>query len=276
MRPNKIKEWLGKIFSQRKKNGTTTEWTSADHIEKTRMKIIEAVVRSLAPLAGCGDIRNITLWASDAVVHQALASAETLKKLATEFDNAELYELGKCHMQVMRGKPRGDAFTTIKEDMLYVTFGKEEEEAGEQGNEQCTITLTDGSGSMEQDSYTLESSIEELKYHIGRGEKVPHSDRVNDIVIKDDENNTELKNKNMHVSSNQADIITMNGKFYLQAMRGGCSNMGGSATKILRNGKSTKLTDIFTQHRLFDGDVIELGRKLRLEVNITKLTDDNP
>lgn len=266
----KIKGWLKRTFGQTTKPEVATAWSKSDHVEKSKQSVIMAIVQSLSSLAGVSSIRNMTIWTNDAVLYQTLASPGAMGELATAFDNAELYALGKCHLQVRQGKPRCAAYTTVMKDMLYVTFG--EEDAEDHGKERCTLYMVKDSGSMEKESYLLVSSYKELRYRIGRGQYVQRSglSRVNDIVIKNDEEDTDLKERNMHVSSNQADIVTVDGKFYLQAMSGGCSNMDGTATKILRNGQANKLVDIFTRHRLYDGDIIEMGRKVCLEVHIEK------
>ena len=265
--------WLKSKFSRQATPPAASELSSTDHIEKTRLHIIESIVSSLMPLAGNSGIRNMTLWAEDAIVHQVLISSGIKEELATALDNAELYELGKCDIQVTQGKPHGMSYTTVLKDKLDVTFGGENETKND-GNWKCIISLVEGSGSMEQELYTITSASTDKmqRYCIGRGQNIHRNGlcRVNHIVIKSDETDEELMKRNSYVSSNQADIIAEGGKFYLQAMIGGCSNMNGSATKIFRGKDGFKLCDILTRYRLYDGDVIELGRNLRLCVSISQ------
>ena len=264
-----IKVWLKKILRHKTASKAASELPPADHIEITRQQTIGSIVSALVPLGGHSGIRSMVLWAHDAIVYHTLASQDAMEELKTALDNAELQELSCCDIQVRQGKPEGVAFTPILKDKLDLTFSREDD-AGIYGSMKCKLSMVKGTGSMVKDPYILDTSGNKRRYKIGRGEIVSRSGfyRENDIVIKEDDSNSEISKNNKHVSSNHADIVVDKGRFYLQAMNGGCSNLNGSATKILRRGREKKLGDIFTLHPLEDGDVIELGRKVRIKVHI--------
>ena len=85
----------------------------------------------------------------------------------------------------------------------------------------ATISIFDGNGSLQEDSYILDSDSKTI-YHIGRGKSSRKEGkyRINDIVINDNEVHQELRNLNLHVSSAHADIVFKNGNYYLRAAVG--------------------------------------------------------
>ena len=123
---------------------------------------------------------------------------------------------------------------------------------------------------MMKPSYILDSDKKKI-YHIGRGtaSRKGGKYRVNDIVIKDKEADSDLLQCNMHVSSTHADIVFKNNRYYIKAAIGGCRAIGGSPTKVVRDEKATELRDTTFLCPLEDGDIIELGKNVLLMFSLS-------
>lgn len=198
------------------------------------------------------------------------------KDLKLELANSFLEKIGSGSLQVViRPQVDKDSCNCLIENRIYYVWETPEVEEIEEAQPEETpvvqergearITIIEDTGSLAKTKYLLDSQKKTL-YHIGRGPKTSKGGkyRVNDIVIKEDEKDEELRRRNAYVSSAHADIIYRDNKFYLQACVGGCRARGGSPTKIIRNEEPRELRDTSVTYPLQDGDVIELGKSVML------------
>lgn len=199
------------------------------------------------------------------------------EELKRELANAFLSSIGSSSLCVEL-KPKSEIIDCLCliENKVYYKWGKLKNSTDTSlSNEQykrvtATISIFDGNGSLQEDSYILDSDSKTI-YHIGRGKSSRKEGkyRINDIVINDNEVHQELRNLNLHVSSAHADIVFKNGNYYLRAAVGGCRALGGSPTKIVRNENVIEMRNTTLLYLLEDGDILELGKNVLLLFSLT-------
>lgn len=199
------------------------------------------------------------------------------EELKRELANAFLSSIGSNSLCVEL-KPKSEIIDCLCliENKVYYKWGKLKNSTDTSlSNEQykrvtATISIFDGNGSLQEDSYILDSDSKTI-YHIGRGKSSRKEGkyRINDIVINDNEVHQELRNLNLHVSSAHADIVFKNGNYYLRAAVGGCRALGGSPTKIVRNENVIEMRNTTLLYLLEDGDILELGKNVLLLFSLT-------
>ena len=199
------------------------------------------------------------------------------EELKRELANAFLSSIGSSSLCVEL-KPKSEIIDCLCliENKVYYKWGKLKNSTDTSlSNEQykrvtATISIFDGNGSLQEDSYILDSDSKTI-YHIGRGKSSRKEGkyRINDIVINDNEVHQELRNLNLHVSSAHADIVLKNGNYYLRAAVGGCRALGGSPTKIVRNENVIEMRNTTLLYLLEDGDILELGKNVLLLFSLT-------
>ena len=199
------------------------------------------------------------------------------EELKRELANAFLSSIGSSSLCVEL-KPKSEIIDCLCliENKVYYKWGKLKNSTDiSLSNEQykrvtATISIFDGNGSLQEDSYILDSDSKTI-YHIGRGKSSRNEGkyRINDIVINDNEVHQELRNLNLHVSSAHADIVFKNGNYYLRAAVGGCRALGGSPTKIVRNENVIEMRSTTLLYLLEDGDILELGKNVLLLFSLT-------
>lgn len=199
------------------------------------------------------------------------------EELKRELANAFLSSIGSSSLCVEL-KPKSEIIDCLCliENKVYYKWGKLKNSTDTSlSNEQykrvtATISIFDGNGSLQEDSYILDSDSKTI-YHIGRGKSSRKEGkyRINNIVINDNEVHQELRNLNLHVSSAHADIVFINGNYYLRAAVGGCRALGGSPTKIIRNENVIEMRNTTLLYLLEDGDILELGKNVLLLFSLT-------
>lgn len=197
--------------------------------------------------------------------------------LKRELTNAFLEKIGSKSLQIIL-KPKSETEDCISliDNQVYYRWGKADTTVDDKSKEipyervVATVSIIEGTGSMMKPSYILDSDKKKV-YHIGRGitSRKGGKYRVNDIVIKDKEADSELLQCNGHVSSTHADIVFKNNRYYIKAAIGGCRAIGGSPTKVVRNEKATELRDTTLLYPLEDGDIIELGKNVLLMFSLS-------
>lgn len=202
------------------------------------------------------------------VKQYAWADDEFRKQLRNELDNAMLENVGSKALGVklvtLSNLP--DSAKPLIEGTLYYSFVSAPKPPQ---HVRASITVREGSGSLEQQIYELDSNVK-TTYHIGRSR---NSSRVagalcNDIVIRSDDPDSTLQGRNNYVSSSHATISIDHGKFYINARKGGCRPEGGAATKLISSDKEYELADTRMKFPLADGHLIELGKTVVLEFHI--------
>lgn len=190
---------------------------------------------------------------------------DTMKsQLRLELDNAMLDGIGRrcLEIRLVTIDNLPERAKEVIPDTLYYSFLAAPRK---QGRARGRITVVEGTGSLARNEYILDSEIKQV-YHIGRGPMAnkPGAYRANDIVVRDNDPDTDLQQRNNHVSSAHADIIASNGRFFLKALKWGCRPMGGACTKLIYDDTDHEIRDTIMRHPLNDGYVIELGKQVVL------------
>ena len=141
--------------------------------------------------------------------------------------------------------------------------------APQMNSQKATISIFGNAGSLLKDEYILSS--EEMQeqmisaYNIGAGEfpKIPSGFRHNHIAIDDNPQSPMFEN-NKYVSRMHAHIgYSDKFGFFLQVERDGTRLMG-KRTRIFRGEQIIEMDNITVKEPLQDGDLIELGKAVRL------------
>lgn len=135
--------------------------------------------------------------------------------------------------------------------------------------QKASISIFGNSGSLIKNEYILSSDEMRQKkiqaYNIGAGEypKIHSGYRQNHIAI-DDNPNSPMIEKNKFVSRMHAHIgYSDKFGFYLQVERDGTRLMG-KRTRIFRGEQIIEMENLAVKEPLQDGDLIELGKAVRL------------
>lgn len=197
----------------------------------------------------------------------AWADDEFRNQLRVSLDHAMLESIGKKSLTIkmVTAEALPSSAKPVAPGELYYSFKTAPKPVLEV---KARITVMEGTGSLEKPFYELDSKKKTV-YHIGRSEtgaRIPGA-RYNDIVICADDKDTEIQGRNNFVSSNHADISVKEGRFYINALRGGCRPLGGAATKIIFDDKEYELRDTKMKFPLKDGMLIELGKSVVLIFN---------
>lgn len=125
------------------------------------------------------------------------------------------------------------------------------------------LSCIQGQNNLQQDTFELNPG-QKKQWLIGRGSNGKPMAVPNDIVINPDCRN---------VSSTQATIIYDDGQYWLACRKGGCRNLGGTVTKIIRtDGTEQELLTLSPKllPPLKEGDVIMLARTIYLRFSYKK------
>lgn len=196
----------------------------------------------------------------------AWADEKLKEKLRVALDNAMLEAVGSrsITLKLTPVAELPESAVEVVGGELFYSWGADKNSPSVQAQTAARISLIEGTGSLASPFYELDSSVKTV-YHIGRGIKAVGSKfRVNDIVIRTDDADPDLQTANNHVSSNHADILSREGRFYLKACEGGCRSLQGSPTKLISGESIKELTDTNSMHPLTNGDMIELGKTVTL------------
>lgn len=268
------------IFGSRKE---TTEQKFATAIDK-RAFVINELLKKFRSSTGTDTklMENLVIVVIRNEEDDDMAKYDWIGKrfeddLKRELTNAFLEKIGSKSLQiVLKPKSETEDCISLIDNQVYYKWGKAEPSDDDKPKGipyervVATVSIIEGSGSMMKPSYILDSDKKKI-YHIGRGtaSRKGGKYRVNDIVIKDKEADSDLLQCNMHVSSTHADIVFKNNRYYIKAAIGGCRAIGGSPTKVVRDEKATELRDTTFLCPLEDGDIIELGKNVLLMFSLS-------
>lgn len=248
------------------KEATSSPRQEAGHVVQVQEDVLDALVRDLGALRGKSDVQGIQLWVADSVTAQAIQGKEFNARLRLRLDDAGLEELGRGTIAVRREAAPAGARSLAHG--VSLTVGDDEGAAAPQATGRLVVSEVAGHGTLACPRYVLDSGVKS-EWHVGRGaqsSRNPH--RTNDVVVRDDDDEAVMRQFNAFVSSEQATIVAVAGRFFLQAMPAGCRDAGGCATKIISGEHVRELTDVSRRYRLSDGDLIELGTKVLLAVSL--------
>ena len=237
----------------------------ATHVVQLLEEVVEQLIKQLQALHGMeSKVQGLTLWTTDTVTAQALKDKEFLKLLRLRLDDAGFEQTELSGQEISLQEPPTGA-RQLPHGVSF-TLGDETKKNGPVAR--ITLSEVAGHGTLAQPCYILDTS-DKTEFRLGRGKQGSHDSLwTNDVVIRDDDSDEVMRNFNGFVSSQQALIIARDGRFYLRATPSGCRDTGGCATKIISNDEVRELSDTSRLHLLHDGDTIELGKRVRIAVNL--------
>lgn len=267
-------KWFNKLFSpyaqsEDKAQESFKEFQADNSIEQTE-ELVKKIVDSVHLADVKEEVLSICLWVNDEELSAIIAQDSFKQQLKLAFDDANLVQFGASAIEVKKGIPSFAAIQ-VSSNKLYISIKTKDTKSTVSSENELLVHIScvEGTGSLAKRKYVLDSS-KKTTFYIGRGQTSIKDGfyRVNDIVIKSDETNSDLANNNSYVSRSQANIIIKDSRVFLQAMKSGCRTEGGSSTKIIHNQEMMELRDTRTLYPIVDGDMIECGKRVLLRVKI--------
>lgn len=213
-----------------------------------RDNIIHSVVDFLSNIReGQERFNGITLWTEDNFVKEIISTKDFKDMLCAELDNHNLRFFGK-EVRTLSKEPTEDEDVfevNIQQWKLKILLNR------------FLAKVSAAIGTLVDDEYILDWQ-QQTEWNIGRGIHPSYNygvDVENYIVIKDNEQETDIRYLNEHVSSFHAKIMFSDNQYYFKTEEGGLNN-----TRIKhKNARDwyTLRTDIAVP--LLDGDQIKLG-----------------
>ncbi len=191
------------------------------------------------------EYNGIVLYSNEIKIVQIIQRLQFHNKLAVELDN---HNLRSYSNEIKIASDKADYVTNwyelnIGHGILYV------------GLIRLLPKITARFGTLQSSEYILDWT-QQTQWNIGRG-KQPSGrygvDADNFIIIKDDDQDTDIQYINDHVSSFHAKISYENEVFYIQAEEGGINHTR------LKRGKFEQTLRTEIKIPLQDGDFIKLG-----------------
>ncbi len=191
------------------------------------------------------EYNGIVLYSQDIKIIHIIQRLQFCNKLAVELDNHNLRSYSK---EIKIASKESDYVTNWHElktehGILYV------------GVIRLFPQITARFGTLQSPEYILDWT-QQTQWNIGRG-NLPSErygvDADNFIIIKDDDQDTNIQYINNHVSSFHAKILYENEVFYIQAEEGGINHTR------LKRGKFEQTLRTEIKVPLQDGDFIKLG-----------------
>lgn len=261
-------------------SSTTSTLELPDNAIEAREKIIKEIIKKLNSLYKIKEkFKGITIYVSNPLLILHIDNDEFKDDLRLELENTglnSLFDSENHPIVISTDTPPINAIVVPDLGLAIVlTKRASKENGGDGGKPQPTgkikISIYEGQGSLKETEYVLDSTQKRV-FHIGWSRTVRAKGplRINDVVIKDDETDDELKKLNSKVSRSHADIAWRDGRFFLKAMPSGCRPEGGAVTKVFRDDKEIELLTSSMFEQLCDGDLIELGKAVILQVNIVE------
>ncbi|MDE7427090.1 MAG: hypothetical protein K2M79_04765 [Muribaculaceae bacterium] len=236
--------------------------------------LVEEIARALQPTAGAGGVCNLTVWVNDPYgMDDALVESGKFRKgLINELYERGLdqYCAGDFNIQLCAPDDKVKAIRI--DDHVSISVGGKAVKtpaAVEAEATELRLTLL-GGGQMAQPEYVFDATPgKKMEINIGR-QRSPMVNgvvKLNQVVVNDGEPDAESG----VVSRRHARILYNGVRFTLQAYAGGCTAQGGASTRLCHceDTAPAELTSIFAAHPLRDGDVIILGKKVSVLVNIS-------
>ena len=229
-----------------------------------RLNTINAIVDALRNLHLLQGQQHIQLYVTDMNYLVVMNGQDFINDLRLALDNALLTALSQGTIQVFgREVPAGLTSTQLMDGKVTMCLAS----TAVQQAVNAVVSIYEGQGSLAAACYVLDAT-KKTRYHIGRGRRGSEGFRINDIIIRDNEQNEDLASLNAYVSSSHADIVIEDGRFFVQACPKGCQSTSNNATKVVRDEQVKPLMDTNTLFPLQDGDLIELGRSVILQFKI--------
>ncbi|GAB6120560.1 FHA domain-containing protein [Dysgonomonas termitidis] len=246
-----------------------------------RSNLIEAIVNKLRPQAFADKVDGYyTLYVAgtnDDLNYQAeINKADFLNDLLLALENANITAVANVPWTIKTELPPENA-AGISEVMpgIRLQYVNKVAEAtpAQPVHTKARVSIWHGRGSLVQNSYQLDSTKQKT-YNIGRGEFNEETFHENHIVINDRESNPDKNELNTYVSRMHAKIVFVEGKgFCLQVLPGGSKLASNGRTRIIHGeDSSVEAQNLNVRYQLFNGDIIELGRKVLLKF---ETADDN-
>ena len=244
-----------------------TKIDEAAHVVQVQEEVVEQLIAQLQALHGKEDqVRGLKLWTTDTVTALALKGNDFNKLLRLRLDDAGFEKTQLTGREVVvQSAPEGAR--SLRHGVSFTLSN--DEPVANVVHARITLSEVSGHGTLAQPCYILDTS-EKNEFRLGRGRQGSRDSHwTNDVVVRDDDTDDIMRNFNSFVSSQQALIIARDGRFFLQATPFGCRDTGGCATKILSNNDVRELSDTSRLHLLHDGDIIELGKQVRIAVSLS-------
>jgi hypothetical protein len=246
-----------------------------------RCNLLEAIVNKLRPQAFTDKVDgSYTLYVAgtdDDLNYQAeISKADFLNDLLLALENANITAVANVPWTIKTELPPKNAagISDVMAGIRLQYVNKTAETALVQPvHIKARVSIWHGRGSLVQDSYLIDSTKQKT-YNIGRGEFDEKTFHENHIAINDRESNQDKNELNTYVSQAHAKIVFVEGSgFCLQVLPGGSKLASDGRTRIIHGeDSSVEVQNLNVRHRLFNGDVIELGRKVWLKF---ETIDDN-
>ena len=240
-------------------------------IKELQDVISECLVKELAMYRGGSGYPDITVWVDDPIAVQ-LAVPLFQEKLKKDLLHSGCRPLNqRTAVTVRGGRPEDDGTLValskkgkLNPGKVFLSFQNEKVTG-----EKAQLSVCKGKGSLAVDPFVLDPS-QKSRFRLGRGETSSRSDysyRINDIVIRTDDDDPLVQDLNNHVSSAHADFVCRDGRFYIQVLPAGSSS-GNNSTRIVRDQTPVSLDQMGIDYPLNDGDLIELGGSVLLEFRL--------
>ncbi len=249
----------------------TADHDEAAHVVQLREDVVRRLIDNLQALHGIEDnVTSITLWTTDTVTALALKDDDFINLLRLRLDDADFDRISLTdHVLRHDDAPAGARQLCHNVSFTLNDNGPTPTDTPSAPGARISLSEVSGHGTLAQPVYMLDTRAK-TEFRLGRGLRGSRDTHwTNDIVVRDDDTPDVMARFNSYVSSQQAILIFRNGNFYLQATPSGCRDTGGCATKIISGADVRELTDTSQLHLLHDGDIIELGKHVRIAVTLT-------
>jgi hypothetical protein len=241
-----------------------------------RNNLVSAIVNKLRPQAFADKVDgSYTLYVSgtnDDLNYQAEVNKPDFKnELLLALENANITAIAHVPWTIKIELPPENA--TVSEVIAGVHLqyvNKATEPVAAPIHVKAKVSIWHDRGSLVQNAYLLDSAKQKV-YNIGRGEFNEETFHENHIAINERESNPAISELNNYVSRTHAKIVFVEGKgFCLQVLPGGSKLASDGRTRIIHGeDSSVEAQNLNVKHQLFDGDIIELGRKVLLKYEIS-------
>lgn len=260
-----IFNWVANLIrtpDKRGKDKDNNPKPASNYIEKEE-ELLSAIKKKLKIELGYkhSNVANnyFTLWVANIdyrFVVQGDFKNTLIRKLADEGLGNTVWEI-----KIEDQQPQKDCYKFEKINDVFLLI-EAKETVIQHVARQAKVSIIDNMGSLDEIEYILNADEKKI-YHIGRGKMAKENNGyfVNDIIIKADDSNDEIKKRNALVSRSHANIVFKEGKgFYLVPMQGGAIQEKGNLTAIIHaNGSREEIPDSVTHKLLQNNDIIELG-----------------
>lgn len=242
---------------------------SANNFYDNSRCLIDGIIAALRPMAGGDNADRLHLWLADEAPETLVLTVESgrfRELLITELYNQRHDSLANGAVEIHRGTaPEGTRLLPLPTDFLSLSLGPlPSVKSAAQAPTAVRLRLVEGTGRALRDTLDLKPGADRSSWNVGRGSDHRLADRLrhNDFVVNDGEPEAD----HGAVSRAHCTVSYRDGEYYIQANAGGCRLEGGAATKVVSaaTGTVSELQCSRLQRRLHPGDIIELGKSVRI------------